>query len=155
MTVGLIYYADDPHKRVFRYVYPVPGDPPDVLDNPDPAWLTEGLDGARPAVMDKAANANGRKRGSPLTPANEPVVYLINFGLLTEAQQETANAFIAAQPTWMNIIHLGDGDPTAILSGVTLISPSWVAVIDGSVPSLGAPTRQRNFSGHTVRVWQV
>jgi hypothetical protein len=49
--IGLVYYADDPEQRVFRKVYPMPGDPANVLDQP--RWITEGCDPSRKAVLRK------------------------------------------------------------------------------------------------------
>lgn len=51
VLVGVVYYADDPEKKIFRKVFPVDGDPPDILD--DPCWITDGCDPARTAVLEK------------------------------------------------------------------------------------------------------
>lgn len=50
-VIGLVWYADDPHKRVFRKVFLSPGDPESELDNP--RWVKEGCDPARVAVIRK------------------------------------------------------------------------------------------------------
>ena len=52
--VGIVYYADDPAKKVFRIVYPVKDD--SELDQPDPQhgeWTKFGADPSRVAVMEK------------------------------------------------------------------------------------------------------
>ena len=56
--MGLVYYADDPDKKVFRRVYPVyaQGETDAVLD--DPQWVTVGLDGIRPVILAKVPDAD-------------------------------------------------------------------------------------------------
>jgi hypothetical protein len=59
--VGIVYYADDPDKKVFRVVTPTHDD--SELDAPDPQhgeWHVFGLDPARPAVMEKVARSSDR-----------------------------------------------------------------------------------------------
>lgn len=165
--IGLVYYADDPHKRVFRRVYPEfsnaeldqpPTDGKRAVmrqgDSTPHTWTSFGVDAARPVAMDKAASDAGRKHGSPTTPKTEPVVYYINWGNVPAAQLAAATAFVAAGSTWMNFINLGAGVPATLLASVTLISPSWVVVVDGS-PGVGSLLRQQTFGGHTVGVWVV
>lgn len=63
--IGLVYYADDQHKNVFRKVLPVHDD--SELD--DPRWITENLDKTRTAVLIKvpadSAQAHAPMTGTP------------------------------------------------------------------------------------------
>lgn len=66
MKIGIVYYADDPQKRVFRVVYPGKGESEAVLHGPatdvhgvmrDEAgnphgWHTFGVDSKRTAVLE-------------------------------------------------------------------------------------------------------
>lgn len=161
--IGLVYYGDDPHKRVFRVVYPEKDDA--ELDQPATegkravmrkddgtphSWTSFGVDPLRTVLMDKAASDVGRKRGSPTTPKTEPVVFQIGMGLIPDANADAVRAFIAAQPTWKNFI-----DVTVQTLPVPLVSPSWVVTVDAVPAGFSNPTRSRNFAGHTVRVWVV
>lgn len=58
MTIGYVYYADDPERRVFRKVLPnyALGETDAVLD--DPTWVTLGCDPARKAVMAKVGDCD-------------------------------------------------------------------------------------------------
>lgn len=47
--VGVVYYADDPGKNIFRIVYPQFDD----AELNDPQWTTLGLDRTRTAVLVK------------------------------------------------------------------------------------------------------
>lgn len=47
--VGIVYYLDDPEKKVFRKVYPSLDD--SELD--DPQWVTLGIDPSRIAWLEK------------------------------------------------------------------------------------------------------
>lgn len=71
--VGIVYYADDPEKRVFRIVYPEFDDkeldepPTDGLrqimrdENGKPhGWHTFGVDPKRTAVMEKVPRGDPR-----------------------------------------------------------------------------------------------
>lgn len=49
MRVGIVYYEDDPARRVFRIVYPEISE--SELD--DPRWITEGLNPERTAFLEK------------------------------------------------------------------------------------------------------
>lgn len=62
--VGVVYYADDPDKKVFRVVAPTNDD--SELDRPDPEfgeWTVFGVDPARVAVMDKVPIGEGQITG--------------------------------------------------------------------------------------------
>lgn len=48
-VVGVVYYADDPSRRVFRRVYLTAAETDAEFDNP--AHITDGLDPARTAVL--------------------------------------------------------------------------------------------------------
>lgn len=148
--IGLVYYSDDPHQRVFRTVYPSPDEPDSVLD--DPKWTTFNVDTSRPRAIDKAANGSGRKSGCPWTPATEPVVYYINYANLTDAQKQTADTFIAANRSWMNFIDLGAGAAATLAQ--QCVAPCWIVAVDGD-PQRGALQRSRSISGHTVGLWTL
>jgi hypothetical protein len=161
--IGLVYYADDPHKRVFRRVYPEFSDteldqPPtdgkrDVMlkgDGSPHTWTSFGVDPLRPVVMDKAVSDAGRKRGAPFTPANEPVVYVIGFDLIPMASADQAWAFTQANARWSNVVPIQAVDLPA-----SLVSPTWVVSVDATPAGFGAATRSRSFGGHTVGVWVV
>lgn len=169
--IGLVYYTDDPHKRVFRVIYPTHDD--SELDQPPTdgngltirsssgqphTWTSMGTDSARPVAMDKVAVASGRKHGTPFTPATEPVVYYIGIdliGTLSVNIGAQVDSFIAVHPEWSNLIDLGSGDATQIIATVQLVSPFWVVTVDGDLSAtLGVPTRTRSFSGHTISIWQ-
>lgn len=75
--VGIVYYADDPDKKVFRIVTPTEDD--SELDRPDPKfgeWTVFGVDPNRIAIMDKVPIGEGYLSGhidSPPTLNGEPV----------------------------------------------------------------------------------
>lgn len=75
--VGIVYYADDPDKKVFRVVTPTADD--NELDQPDPKfgeWTVFGVDQNRIAVMDKVPISDGHLSGhinSPPTLNGEPI----------------------------------------------------------------------------------
>lgn len=148
-----VYYDDDPHQRVFRIVYLVPGEPVSMLD--DPRWTTDNVPAGRLARLEKRLARSARKRGAIDTAASEPVVYLVNLGLLTDAQVETLMTFLNANPRWSNFINLGDGNAAALIAAANVISPSWVITVDADLPAFGAPNRQRSAGTHTLRVWQI
>ncbi len=69
--LGIVYYADDPEKKVFRIVYPTVDDK--ELDEPPTdchglpfldekgkpySWTTLGIEPGRTAVMDKVPISN-------------------------------------------------------------------------------------------------
>lgn len=59
--VGIVYYADDPDKKVFRVVTPTFYD--NELDVPDPAqgsWTVFGVDPTRRAVLEKVPTGDPR-----------------------------------------------------------------------------------------------
>lgn len=148
--IGLVYYADDPHKRVFRTVYPSLDEPDSILD--DPQWLTDGVDPLRGAVMDKVAVNNGRKRGTPGTPATDPVVYVYGFdrATLTIPQWNTVKNFIEFNPQW-NIINLGAGNLVTLTTG--LISPCWIVVAGGGTPAVGTIKRSSTIGSNSIALW--
>lgn len=43
--IGIVYYADDPNRTIFRTVFLTGDDPESMLD--DPKWVTEGCDSDR------------------------------------------------------------------------------------------------------------
>lgn len=47
--VGLVFYEDDPEKKIFRKVYPTVDD----AELNAPAWTTEGVNQTRKAVLVK------------------------------------------------------------------------------------------------------
>jgi hypothetical protein len=66
--VGIIYYADDPDKNVFRIVTPTEDD--SELDQPDPQygdWTVFGTDPDRVAVMEKVpiGDPKAKMTGTP------------------------------------------------------------------------------------------
>lgn len=75
--MGIVYYADDPDKKVFRLVTPTEDD--SELDRPDPQygyWTVFGVDPNRTAVMDKVPLGEGNLSGnvdSPPTLNGEPI----------------------------------------------------------------------------------
>lgn len=73
MPIGIVYYSDDPNKRVFRTIHLVPGEPDSVFD--DPRWVTEGLDPGRSAVLVRVDPSDRRTKfsGTPWTAADEPL----------------------------------------------------------------------------------
>ncbi len=151
MTIGLVYFSDDPHQRVFRIVYPGAGDSPSILD--DPKWVADNIPGGHAAAIDKVANANGRQHGTPGTAATDPIVYTVNFGSLsyTVAQWNALNAVLALDPSWP-IVSLGIGDAATLTAG--LIAPCIILVaISGAAPSIGSLTRTSNIGGQSVALW--
>lgn len=60
--VGLVYYADDPNKNIFRKVYPVDDD--SELDNPE--WTTARVDPNRRAVLVRVPR-NSPRANAPMT----------------------------------------------------------------------------------------
>lgn len=149
--IGLVYYADDPHRRVFRTVYPLPGEPDSVLD--DPKWTTDNIAPGRTAALDKAANANGRKHGTVGTAADQPIVYALNFNLLTynAEQWHALYSALAIDPAWP-IIDLGFG--VAATQTLGLIAPCIILIaIDGGIPVIGSLTRTTNIGAQSVALW--
>jgi SAM-dependent methyltransferase len=75
--IGIVYYEDDLHKRVFRVVHPAPNDAVDIFD--DPRWVTEGVDPERKAVLMQIENDDPRAQmtGTPSTPANDPLPVIV------------------------------------------------------------------------------
>lgn len=59
--IGIVYYLDDPEKKVFRKVFLSPGDTENVLDNAE--WVTVGVDPNRTAVLEKIADDDPRAVG--------------------------------------------------------------------------------------------
>jgi SAM-dependent methyltransferase len=70
--IGVVFYADDPHRRIFRTVHLVPGDTDAEFDKPE--WVTVGVDPYRVATLEVIDEAElpGRPRGSVSMPADEP-----------------------------------------------------------------------------------
>ena len=64
VMVGLVYYADDPNKAVFRQVFQMDTDPKNELD--DPTWVTMGCDPSRTAIMVKVA-PDSPEAAAPMT----------------------------------------------------------------------------------------
>jgi hypothetical protein len=71
--IGIVYYVDDPHQRVFRMVHLAPGDADSVFD--DPCWVTEGIEPGRTAALVRIGDDDPRTvmTGTPWTPADEPL----------------------------------------------------------------------------------
>lgn len=77
--IGLVRYEDDPHRRYFRKVTLHDHEPESELDNP--SHVTDGVDPARKAVIDKVDAAEAGRlltgeglaglSGTPTTPAHE------------------------------------------------------------------------------------
>lgn len=72
--IGLVYYSDDPDKKVFRRVYPSPSD--NVLAVlSDPQWTTLGLPSSRAAVLvqvdESSSMALAGMTGTPMSPATQ------------------------------------------------------------------------------------
>lgn len=49
-AIGVVYYGDDPDKKVFRTVFQEDGDPLDELV--DPKWTTEACDVTRNPILE-------------------------------------------------------------------------------------------------------
>lgn len=73
--VGIVYYADDPTRRVFRVVFPEHDDAeldqPPTDENRDPylradgsahSWITLGTNPKRTAVLEKVPRGSPRAR---------------------------------------------------------------------------------------------
>lgn len=119
--VGLVSYADDPHQRVFRKVYPSPGDPPGILD--DPQWTTLGVDPGRSAVMRKvtagSAEAEAPFHGTPWTKATDPLPIPLNDYV---ASPELVQAILAAGRVGPGdvLYDLGSGDGPILIAAARL-----------------------------------
>ena len=62
--MGLVYYADDPDKRVFRKVYLVPGET--WVEFTNPKHVIEGVDPSRKAVL-VLVDDNSEAARAPMT----------------------------------------------------------------------------------------
>lgn len=176
--IGLVYYSDDPHKRVFRRVYPQHDDseldqPPTdgngtaIMNGSVPhTWTDFGVDTARPVAMDKVSAVAPpiRLRGTPTTPASEPVVYYVNVALLVAANAiQTQNnlnaltAFVGAGTTWSNFFDLGSGTPSTVIGATPFppASPSWIVVVGGGNPGFGTQHSSTTIGGQAVALWVV
>jgi hypothetical protein len=60
--VGLVYYADDPEKKIFRKVFPTVDD----AELNAPAFVTDGCDPHRKAVLKKVP-ATSAEALAPMT----------------------------------------------------------------------------------------
>lgn len=168
---GIVYYSDDPHKRVFRTVIPEFDDseldqPPtdglrqymrDANGNPY-TWATFGIDPTRIAVHEKilATDTTPRLAGTPGTSKTEPVIYWVNadaaLASLSAAQQATLSTWLAANPIWSNqFVDLGNGDVATLTTG--LVSPCWIVVVGGGTPSIGTLARSTTVNGNAIALW--
>lgn len=59
--IGLVYYADDVNKKVFRKVYPQH----DNSELDDPRWTTKNINATRTAVLIKVVQGSSDDR--PMT----------------------------------------------------------------------------------------
>jgi hypothetical protein len=167
--IGIIYYSDDPHKRVFRVVYPTNDDSeldapcPDILDTSGQPvhWTDFNVDDSRPRVLEKIAKSDTTVRfhGTPNTPANEPIVYFINIDLLarslTEDQAQALQDWVAFHPKWSNFVDLGIGTPSILAANINIISPAWIVVVGGGNPGVGVLQRQTTINGRSLALWIV
>jgi hypothetical protein len=169
--IGHVYYADDPHQRVFRKVYPTRDD--SELDGPvtdgngNPyldasnqpiSWQAFGVDPARTAVHDKVSASNPPKRlnGTPSTPATEPVIYWVNadpvIASLTPAEGDQLNAWLAANPQWSNnFVDLGTGSVPTLTA--QCVAPCWIVVVGGGTPAIGTLSKSATIHNTPVALW--
>lgn len=164
-------YGDDPHQRVFRVIYPqvddseLDGPPTDGSGKPylkpdgtPHTWESFGTDPLRPSVVNKIPQTDHSThlRGTPSTAADEPVVYWVNvdpiLAQLTEAQQDSLQTWLAANPQWSNnFINLGVGDVATLTA--SLIAPCWIIVAGGGTPAIGTLQKTITFAGTTLAKW--
>jgi hypothetical protein len=82
ITIGNVYYADDPDKKIFRRVYPTIGElvrklsaagytieqiaaAVESAELEDPQWVTMGCDPSRKAILEKVP-ANNSDVNAPM-----------------------------------------------------------------------------------------
>jgi hypothetical protein len=163
---GIIYYDDDPHKRVFRIVYPTSDD--SELDQPPigpdgkpiagETWATYSTDKARPARMEKIAKSDNapRFRGTPATLASEPVIYYVNadsfLASLTDSELITYQKWLAANPQWSNqMVSLGTGDVPTLTAAC--VAPCWIVIVGAGTPAIGTLQKSQAFKGQQISQW--
>jgi hypothetical protein len=165
--VGYVYYTDDPHKRVFRVVYPELDD--SELDQPATTsnreimrkidgsahgWHTFGIDETRQATLIKVAPGTKCKVGTPWVEKDEPMIYLINIDVLPDGIENQVESFIAARPKWSCFSNLGSGVAADIVAAADIIHPSWIICVDGD-PGIGTLQRTRKIANHDIGLWVV
>lgn len=163
-------YTDDPHGRVFRVIWPEFDD--SELDQPPTdggrraylqpdgtphTWASFGTDSARTSTVAKVAiGTTAKLKGTPTTPASEPVIYWVNvdaiLAALTNAENLAMWNWVNANPTWSNnFVDLGPGDVATLTTG--LVSPCWIVVVDGGTPAVGTLQRTQTVHGHSFALW--
>jgi|SRR5215831_15505758 len=158
---GIVYYDDDPHKRVFRRIFPTFDD--NELDQSPPGfpgetWASFGTNKTRPSKMDKVAptDVTGRLRGTPTTAASEPVIYYVNadafLASLTDAEMDTYQKWLGANPQWSNqMVSLGTGDVPTLTTAC--VAPCWIVIVGPGTPAIGTLQKTQSFKGQQISQW--
>jgi hypothetical protein len=163
---GIIYYNDDPHKRVFRRVFPTwddseldqPPTGPDGKPIAGETWASYATDKARPTAMEKisSSDATSRLRGTPATPASEPVIYYVNadsfLASLSPTEWDTYQNWLGANPQWSNqMVSLGSGDVLTLTA--SCVAPCWIIIVGTGTPAIGTLQKTQTFKAQQISQW--